>query len=484
MTLANGYGNAKDWIAVAATGAADRTYMQWTYVGTGVTTRTWTTTMPTAAGTYEFRLFLNDGFTRGATSPAITVDPSLRPAPLATSLSPTSANVGGPALTLTVTGSGFISASVVRWNGVARPTTFVSGTSLQAAISAADIAAVGTAQITVFTPGPGGGTSSPLTFTINQAPTLTISASPVAPGASETVTLTGGFGGVNDWLALASTTSPNSSNVQWVYVGNGVTTRTWTVNMPSSPGTYEFRLFLNNGYTRAATSPPVTVVAPPSPVPVLTSLSPPSIPTGTSSFTLTVNGSGFVSTSVVRWNGANRTTTFVNSTQLKATIPASDRAALGTAEVTVATPAPGGGVSAPLTFTVTPLPSISVSTTSARVGTSVTATLINGYGGYQDWIALASTSAANTSYVQYIYVGTGVTNRTWTVTLPSTPGTYEFRLFLSNGYTRAATSPPITVHPRGTRFAARRSSGAAKRYSVERNAAHAARMRCACPDVN
>ena len=447
VTLANGYGNAKDWIAVAATGAADRTYMQWTYVGTGLTTRTWTTTMPTAAGTYEFRLFLNDGFTRGATSPAITVDPSLRPAPLATSLSPTNANVGGPALTLTVTGSGFISESVVRWNGIARPTTFVSGTSLQAAISAADIAAVGTAQVTVFTPGPGGGTSSPLTFTINQAPRLTISASPVAPGASETVTLTDGFGGVNDWLALASTTSPNSSNVQWVYVGSGMTTRTWTVNMPSSPGTYEFRLFLNNGYTRAATSPPVTVVAPSSPVPVLTSLSPPSIPTGTSSFTLTVNGSGFVSTSVVRWNGASRTTTFVNSTQLKATIPASDRAALGTAEVTVATPAPGGGVAAPLTFTVTPLPSISVSTTSARVGTSVTATLINGYGGYQDWIALASTSAANTSYVQYIYVGTGVTNRTWTVTLPSTPGTYEFRLFLSNGYTRAATSPPITVTP-------------------------------------
>jgi hypothetical protein len=29
--------------------------------------------------------------------------------------------------------------------------------------------------------------------------------------------------------------------------------------MPSTPGTYEFRLFLNNGYTLAATSPPVTV---------------------------------------------------------------------------------------------------------------------------------------------------------------------------------------------------------------------------------
>jgi hypothetical protein len=29
--------------------------------------------------------------------------------------------------------------------------------------------------------------------------------------------------------------------------------------MPTTPGTYEFRLFLNNGYTRAATSPTVTV---------------------------------------------------------------------------------------------------------------------------------------------------------------------------------------------------------------------------------
>ena len=183
VTLANGYAGAKDWIAVAATGAADQTYMQWTYVGTGVTTRTWTTTMPTTAGTYEFRLFLNDGFTRAATSPTITVDPSLRPAPLATSLSPTSTNAGGPGLTLTVNGSSFISASVVRWKGEARPTTFVSSTSLQAAISAADIAAAGAAQVTVFTPGPGGGTSSPLNFTVNQAPTLTISASSVYPGA-------------------------------------------------------------------------------------------------------------------------------------------------------------------------------------------------------------------------------------------------------------------------------------------------------------
>jgi hypothetical protein len=31
------------------------------------------------------------------------------------------------------------------------------------------------------------------------------------------------------------------------------------VNMPQTPGQYEFRLFLNNGYTQAAVSPPILV---------------------------------------------------------------------------------------------------------------------------------------------------------------------------------------------------------------------------------
>ena len=73
MTLANGLGGATDWLALAAVGASDGSYLQWTYVGAGVTTRTWTVTMPTAGGVYEFRLFLNGGYVRAATSPAVTV---------------------------------------------------------------------------------------------------------------------------------------------------------------------------------------------------------------------------------------------------------------------------------------------------------------------------------------------------------------------------------------------------------------------------
>ena len=57
---------------------------------------------------------------------------------------------------------------------------------------------------------------------------------------------------------------------------------------------------------------------------------------GSQGFTLTVNGTGFATAAKVFWNGSPRTTTFVSSTQLKATITAADVASAGTAAVTVA----------------------------------------------------------------------------------------------------------------------------------------------------
>src|SRR5205823_10869665 len=125
-----------DWLALSQVGSPDTSFVTYTYVGIGVTTRTWTVTMPSTPGQYEFRYFPNNGYTRAGTSPTVTVDASLSPVPAITSLSPLSAPVGGPAFTLTVTGSGFVAASVVQWNGAARPTTFVSSTQVQAAIGA------------------------------------------------------------------------------------------------------------------------------------------------------------------------------------------------------------------------------------------------------------------------------------------------------------------------------------------------------------
>src|SRR5206468_9662017 len=118
------------------------------------------------------------------------------PVPTVSSIAPSTAAVGSGAFTLTATGTNFVASSVVRWNGSNRTTTFVSSTALQAQILASDVAATGTASVTVFNPTPGGGTSSAKTFTIsatNPAPTLS-SISPtsaVAGSAAFTLTATG-----------------------------------------------------------------------------------------------------------------------------------------------------------------------------------------------------------------------------------------------------------------------------------------------------
>ena len=90
---------------------------------------------------------------------------SQNPVPLMNQpLVPDAASPGGAGFTLTVNGAGFVAASVVNWSGSPRPTTFVSGTQLTAAIPASDTATASTAAITVVTPSPGGGVSNTLYF--------------------------------------------------------------------------------------------------------------------------------------------------------------------------------------------------------------------------------------------------------------------------------------------------------------------------------
>jgi hypothetical protein len=114
-------------------------------------------------------VYSGDGSHDGSTSSPVVqvVSSSGSPAPVAVALSPNSTTAGGDAFALTVTGADFVPSSLVRWNGADRTTTYVSATVLTAAIPASDISTAGTASVTVYTPTPGGGTSQPLTFTIN-----------------------------------------------------------------------------------------------------------------------------------------------------------------------------------------------------------------------------------------------------------------------------------------------------------------------------
>jgi hypothetical protein len=92
---------------------------------------------------------------------------SSNPVPYLNPIQPSAVAPGGSAFTLTVTGTGFVTGSVVDWNGSPRATTFVSSSQLTAAITAADIASPTTATITVISPAPGGGTSNQQYFEVD-----------------------------------------------------------------------------------------------------------------------------------------------------------------------------------------------------------------------------------------------------------------------------------------------------------------------------
>ncbi len=127
---------------------------------------------------------------------------------------------GGPQFTLTVNGTGFVSESVVNWNGSALATQFVSGSQLTAIVPASDIATASTGWVTVVNPAPGGGTSSVAFFTVaadaGDSVGFGLAASPAADQPN-TVAV-GDFNG-DGRLDLVS--SDYGSNTVSVFLGDG-----------------------------------------------------------------------------------------------------------------------------------------------------------------------------------------------------------------------------------------------------------------------
>ena len=107
----------------------------------------------------------------------------------------------------------------------------------------------------------------------------------------------------------------------------------------------------NVGSTAESNDMPFTVT--PTPAPTVSGVAPNTSAAGSGTTNLTVTGTGFVSRSQIRVDGASRPTTIVSPTEATATLTAALQATAGTLAIDVLTAAPGGGTSTSVPFEVT-----------------------------------------------------------------------------------------------------------------------------------
>lgn len=277
--------------------------------------------------------------------------------PAVTNMFPSNITAGSDGFTLAITGTGLVAsaskgATFVYWNGSPRSTTYnLSTNQLQVAIPASDVAIAGAPQVTLWNPPPGGGMSLvAATFVVepdvNSAPTIT-AVSPLSATA----------GGPDFLLSIDGANYTAGDVIAW----NGIP-QTTTISGGEASATIPASYILSVGASSITVSEPGLIVAAPSkafpitgadnPSPTISSLSPSSVASGGTDFEVVVRGSGFNATSVAEWNGIPLATADLSGSQLVILIPASDTAASGSAQITVTNPAPGGGTSSQVAFTV------------------------------------------------------------------------------------------------------------------------------------
>jgi FG-GAP repeat len=270
--------------------------------------------------------------------------------PTLTELLPSSATAGAPGFELVVEGTNLAAGAVVNWDGSPLPTksSYKNNTAVEASVAASDMVKAGNYKVSVTNPKPGGGTSTALTFVVNNPLPKVVSSSPdsaLAGGSTFTLTVNGSK------FVSTSKVYWNGTQLTTTFVSSSSLTAIVRASYISTAGTAQ--VTVENPTPGGGTSNAATFNVN-NPAPDLTTLVPASILAGKPSFTLIIDGTGFVTTSHVLWNGSNLTTTYFGADKLHASVPASEILTAGTALITVTNPAPGGGTSKALQFTVKP----------------------------------------------------------------------------------------------------------------------------------
>jgi uncharacterized protein (DUF1800 family) len=274
----------------------------------------------------------------GDTPGSVTVS-VLNPIPIINTVTPSSFSEGTS--TITISGSQFIYGAQIIWNGVAVPTTYVSGTELAASIAAPN---PGTYPLMVSNPNPGPANSAAVSELVGPGKVILT----VVPNAGTSVRVT------NSLKIGLTITGTNNTAVNWLIngiAGGNAQIGTIVANADGSV-TYTAPAVVptpSNIVQLTAVSvddPTVSInqnIAVMNPIPILTSATPMSFNVGPSTVVLT--GSNFINGAQVLLNGAPVSTTFNGGTQLTASISPTDP---GNLDLQVLNPSPGPATSTDL----------------------------------------------------------------------------------------------------------------------------------------
>ncbi len=261
--------------------------------------------------------------------------------PAITSVTPSTIARGSSNTTITVRGTGFANNAQVRINNTTDiATTFINDTQLTAVVPASELSVSRSINVTVFNPSPVNQTSSAFQVTVTDTVTPRITLldpiSVVAGAPGFTLTIIGSNFATNAFVrvngVVQTTTFIDSTRLTTQISANQVDrAQTLSVTVTNPTGNL--------------TSAAATLTVTSGNVPIIESITPTAVQAGSGSFTLAVTGQNFTQTSIVRFRGTDRTTTFVDSRHVNSTIPFSEIAVEGTYPVSVFNPPPNGGTS-------------------------------------------------------------------------------------------------------------------------------------------
>mgnify|MGYP003393864802 CR=1 FL=1 len=302
--------------------------------------------------------------------------------PVINNIHPVSAKEGDSSFTLVVNGSGFVSSSVIKWNGNSMKTEYINSNKVTTTIQSSYLLP-GSYNVVVSNLPSNGRVSNSVSFMVVKK----VVASPLAPSI----------------LILSPSSVPyGNSSFNFIIDGSGFTSESFImfgnnkidatyvsksqlkVLIPqaivATAGSYDIVVINGNNGEKSNT---VYFVVSPSVSPSISSISPSSVSTGGSSFNLTVNGSGFLSSSYIVFNGISLTNvSSPSSTQITAVVPESAILNEGTYSVMVMNGI-GGALSnvKPFAVTYSAVPTItSFSPSSITVGNIDFSLTIDGNG--------------------------------------------------------------------------------------------------------